>query len=115
MNRTTVNLDTLNRMREEYPDRRVIFKVDSDIVADDGYNWWYASECKASLDSILDGSKEMPYDIKLDDEKWYSKEYDDDIIADILFDHFGHHYENEIDNLFEKLPWEDVIILHISV
>jgi len=115
MDKTKVNLDTLNRMMDEYPDRRIIFRVDSDIVAEEGYNYWYASECRVSLDSILDGSKEMPYDIKLDQEKWYSRDYNDDELVDALYESPYAKCHYDVTEMERKLPWEDVIIVHISL
>jgi hypothetical protein len=115
MDRTTVNLDNLAEMREKYPNRRIIFRVDSDVVAEDGYNYWYATECRTSLDSILDGSKEMPYDIQLDKEKWYSKDYNDDELVDALYESERVRCDADVTELHKMLPWEHVIVVHISL
>lgn len=95
-------------------DRRVIFAVDSDIVEDDRYQFWYAENARVYLDKILDGACETHIDIELDEVTQYSKSFDDDEVFSLLTEAYPNATNEELDFMFELLPWEEVIIVRVS-
>ena len=107
-------LDKLKQYKEIYPNREIIFKVDTEVVADDYHSWWYSESGQVGLDSVLSGSAEHEYGIKLDDERMYSMSDDEDELLDMFFDEYGHHYENEIPRYVKNLPWNEVIVIRVT-
>jgi len=96
-------------------DRRIVFAVDSDIVADDGYSFWYAQNANVYLDEILDGACKTDIEIDLNDEIQYSAIFNDCEVFELLNDAYPTATDEEIDFMFDLLPWEEVIVVRISV
>ena len=105
----------LTELKYNNPNRKVIFSIDSEIVADDCHSNWHAERAIVYLDKILDGNVAHEYDISLDEERCYSLDYDEEELIDMFFESYGHSYENEIPKFLEKLPWQDVIIVSVGV
>lgn len=54
LNMFTAQTDELKKLIAEHPDYPIVVLCSSDVVADDGYNWWYASSMTFSIGEILD-------------------------------------------------------------
>ena len=84
--------DELKELISKYPDYPIVVIVDSEVVADYDYGWWYAPEIRFGIGEILDCEQDV------DDEKTYidRDELEEDI-EEMLF----------LDNRYEKLSDED--------
>ena len=84
--------DELKELIAKYPDYPIVVIVDSEVVADYDYGWWYAPEIRFGIGEILDCEQDV------DEEKTYidRDELKEDI-EEMLF----------WDNRYEKLSDED--------
>ena len=84
--------DELKELIAKYPDYPIVVIVDSEVVADYDYGWWYAPEIRFGIGEILDCEQDV------DDEKTYidRDELEEDI-EEML----------SCDNRYEKLSDED--------
>jgi hypothetical protein len=57
--------DELKELIAKYPDYPIVVIVDSEVVADYDYGWWYAPEIRFGIGEILDCEQDV------DDEKTY--------------------------------------------
>lgn len=74
------NLRTLLKLIEENPDLDIVPMVDSEIVADDGFDWWVGGWGKAQIDEIWFG-EERAY-IRSNDEDSLVEDKCDDVQED---------------------------------
>ena len=110
--------DELKQMIAEHPDYPIIVTCDSEVVADDGYAWWYAPSLYFSLGEILDCEQDI------NDEKVYvdKDEFREDIsdkLADL--DEYENLSNEEFDKVVsEKLAeydsyWKPVIMIRATI
>ena len=57
--------DELKELITKYPDYPIVVMVGSEVVADDGYGWWYAPCLSFGIGEILDCEQDI------DEEKTY--------------------------------------------
>lgn len=84
--------DELKELIAKYPDYPIVVIVDSEVVADYDYGWWYAPEIRFGIGEILDCEQDV------DDEKTYIDR--DELKEDI-------EEMLSLDNRYEKLSDED--------
>lgn len=84
-------------------------------MADDRHQFWYAENARVYLDEILDGVCETHIDIELDEETQYSKGFDNDEIFSMLVEAYPKATSKMLECMFDLLPWEEVIVVRISV
>lgn len=113
MNRLFV--EKLIQLMQENPSLKVMCKVDSDIVADDGNAWWlgkindkYAPEIDEY--SVVIGEKVI---FKSDDDYqgWFEDIYDVDDYKDIPDDEWDDFIRKKVD---ENAKWEKAIFISIT-
>lgn len=110
--------DELKELIAKYPDYPIVVIVDSEVVADCDYGWWYAPEIRFGIGEILDCEQDI------DDEKTYidRDELEDDL-ADILGD--SGDYDETTDEEFDAIVkteltkyepyWKKVIQIRATV
>ena len=110
--------DELKELIAKYPDYPIVVIVDSEVVADDDYGWWYAPEIRFGIGEILDCEQDV------DDEKTYidRDELEEDIEEMLSWDN---RYEKLSDEDFNKVVkkelnkyepyWKKVIQIRASV
>ena len=86
----------LKELITQYPDYPVVVIVSSDVVADDGYAWWYAPEIRFGIGEILDCEQDI------DEEKTYvdRDEFEDDLRDNLSWDEI---YDKLSDEEFDKV------------
>ena len=107
----------LNELTRQYPNRRVIFSIDSDIVGRERYDNYYSTRAEVCLDEILDCSlidKKLTYNAPFDPEMIYSKSLNEDEILDLLFDWYGVNDDEALKEHMDVLPWEEVIVVSVT-
>ena len=104
----------LNELTYQYPNRRVIFSIDSDVVEDNCYDNYYAERAEVCLDEFLDCSNINGYDNLFGSEMVYSKYCNEDEILDLLFDWYGVNDDEVLKEYMDALPWEEVIVVSIT-
>lgn len=108
-------LKKLNTLKEEHPDADIKFLVESDIIRDDGMNYWFAQRCSVSLEEVMDGGSKLAFDIELDDEIDYLKdEVGKELLSEMLFNAYGHHIENEYERMIDSMPWKKTIVVKVT-
>lgn len=113
INRTQKKLSDLFVLIKSNPELPVIPCVDSEIVADSGYNWWLGSWGNAHIDTFLSTQE-------------YGMLYKDDIVD--VFEKFFDYEECGITNdmpdgeaekimheFVDKLPWQTAILVSIDL
>lgn len=101
LNMFTAQTDELKKLIAEHPDLPIVVIVNAEVVADDGYNWWYAPDISFSLGEILDCEQDV------NDEKVYVDRDDfEEDLADILGD--SGDYDETTDEEFDKIVQEEL-------
>ena len=59
LNMFTKATDELKELIAKYPDYPIVVLVDSEVVADDDYGWWYAPEIRFNIGEILDCEQDI--------------------------------------------------------
>lgn len=110
--------DELKELITKYPDYPIVVIVDSEVVADCDYGWWYAPEIRFGIGEILDCEQ------NIDDEKTYidKDEFEDDLRDKLSWDEI---YDKLSDEEFDKIVeeklneyepyWKKVIQIRASV
>lgn len=88
--------DDLKELITQYPDYPIVVIVSSDVVADDGYAWWYAPSIRFGIGEILDCEQDI------DEEKTYidRDEFEEDLIDKLSWDEI---YDKLPDAEFDKI------------
>ena len=91
--------DALKKLIAEHPDYPIIVVCDSEVVADDGYAWWYAPSLYFSLGEILDCEQDI------NDEKVYvdRDDFEEDLQDKLCWQD---EYEPLSDEAFKKVVAE---------
>ena len=89
MSKQMTNIEKLMQLAKENPNLPIIPLVDSEIVADDGYNWWMGSFGNVELGSYYVSKDRVYWDL-------------DDLTEKILDDHC-------CDDKWEKLSDEETV------
>ena len=84
----------LKELITQYPDYPIVVIVSSDVVADDGYAWWYAPCIRFGIGEILDCEQDI------DEEKTYidRDEFEEDVQYNVECDE---NFENATDEEFD--------------
>ena len=110
--------DELKKLITDHPDYPIVFLCDSEVIADDDYNSWYAPCLSFYIGELLDCEQ------TIDDTKVYTDrdDFEEDIV-NILCD--DDRYTNASDEEFDKAVaevmkeyeqyWKPVIVVHGSV
>ena len=104
------------KLVQENPTLRIIPMVDSEIVADDGYNWWYASFGRSDCRECIKVSMYEDYEqmVFRDDAEDY-----EDFLFDALGENYFHLSNEEIEGKVQKIidaqDWEKVITVNIDL
>lgn len=97
----TAQTDALKKLIADHPDLPIVVIVNSEVVADCDYTWWYAPYISFSLGEILDCEQEV------NDEKVYTDRDDfEEDLADILGD--SGDYDETTDEEFDKIVREEL-------
>lgn len=118
LNMFTKQTDELKELIAKYPNYPIVVLVNSEVVADDYYGWWYAPEMRFNIGEILDCEQDI------NDEKVYTDrdEFEEDL-ADILSDNedYAEITDEEFDaivktELLKYEPyWRKVIQIYADV
>ena len=110
--------DELQKLIAEHPDYPIVVLCSSDVVADDGYSYWYAPKLSFSIGEILDCEQDV------NDEKTYSDrdDFEDDVRymfeCDSQYDNLSsEEFDELVKNELEKYEpyWKDVIIIYADI
>ena len=97
----TAQTDKLKKLIAEHPDLPIVVIVNTEVVADDDYNWWYAPDISFSLGEILDCEQDV------NDMKVYTDRDDfEEDLADVLGD--SGDYDETTDEEFDKIVQEEL-------
>ena len=101
---------------KKHPTYPIVVLVNSEVVADDGYNWWFAPDVHFSVGKILDCMD------PLDKERVF---YDKDEFEEEVENYIDLNFDLETDEEFEKKKaeilkqyepfWIDAIFIHADV
>ena len=111
--------DELKKLIEEHPDYPIVVLVNSDVVADDDYCWWYAPSLRFRLGEILDCDQDINDEKVFSDRSDFEKairyrfECDDSISEDITDEEFDQLVKKEMQK-YEPY-WKDVIVIYADV
>lgn len=110
--------EELQKLIAEHPDYPIVVLCSSDVVADDGYSYWYAPKLSFTIGEILDCEQDA------NDEKTYSDRDDFEDDVRYMFECDG-QYDNLSSEEFDKLVqnelekyepyWKDVIIIYADI
>ncbi|WP_148466784.1 hypothetical protein [Paenibacillus senegalimassiliensis] len=103
------NVAKLLKLIAENPDLRVLPMVDSEIVADDGYNRWTAVFGSAQVDEVVSMGERIY--IRSDDEEQLINEAYDKLYDDKLTDKEA---EKKAESIVGSYEWEKVILVNIN-
>jgi hypothetical protein len=118
LNMFTKQTDELKELIAKYPNYPIVVLVDSEVVADDDYGWWYAPEIRFDIGEILDCEQDI------NNEKVYvdRDEFEEDL-ANILGD--SGDYDEITDEEFDTVVktellkyepyWRKVIQIYADV
>ena len=110
--------DELKELITKYPDYPIVVIVDSEVVADYDYGWWYAPEIRFGIGEILDCEQDI------DGEKTYvdRDDFEEDVQYNVECDE---NFENATDEEFDaevkrimteyEPYWKKVIQIRASV
>ena len=110
--------DELKELIAKYPDYPIVVIVDSEVVADYDYDWWYAPEIRFGIGEILDCEQDI------DEEKTYvdRDNFEEDVQYNVECDE---NFENATDEEFDaevkriiteyEPYWRKVIQIRASV
>ncbi|MCD8198228.1 MAG: hypothetical protein LUE24_13870 [Lachnospiraceae bacterium] len=102
----------LFRLIRGNPDLPIVPMVDSEIVADDGYQWWMGSWGKAEVAKYYLGIDRVhfyePDDWNEVDGTLYDAREMDAVVRPDMDD-------NTIKEAYEALPWTEAIIVYITL
>ena len=110
--------DELKELIAKYPDYPIVVIVDSEVVADYNYGWWYAPEIRFGIGEILDCEQDI------DEEKTYvdRDDFEEDVQYNVECDE---NFENATDEKFDaevkriiteyEPYWRKVIQIRASV
>ena len=110
--------DELKELIAKYPDYPIVVIVDSEVVADYDYGWWYAPEISFGIGEILDCEQDI------DEEKTYvdRDDFEEDVQYNVECDE---NFENVTDEEFDaevkrimteyEPYWKKVIQIRASV
>lgn len=105
------NIEILLDLIKENPELPILPMVDSEVVGDDSYTWWLGEWGKAEILHYYMGA-----------ERVHIKEFDDE--EDVLYDLNRRDYsdddiydlsDEELDKLYESIPWAKAIMVKIGV
>ena len=93
--------DELKELITKYPDYPIVVIVGSEVVADDGYGWWYAPCISFGIGEILDCEQDI------DEEKTYidRDEFEEDLMDKLCWDD---EYDHLNDEEFDKIVKEEL-------
>lgn len=107
-------IEELIKLMKENPTLEVLCKVDSDIVAEDGYMWWLGKindRFEAEVDEYAQFEERIIF--KSDEEytEWFEFLFDIDDFADIPDDEWDAFCEKKIN---ETITWTKAIFISIT-
>ena len=116
LNTVYKNTNELKELIKKHPTYPIVVLVNSEVVADDGYNWWFAPSVYYSIGEILDcveplDNKGVFYD-RADFEEEVEKYID--LNLDIETDEQFDEKKDEIMKEYEPL-WKKVIFIRADV
>lgn len=106
-------VEKLLKLMQENPTLEVMCKVDSDIVADDGYAWWLGSlntNWDAYVDEYSDKFNEIIFKSDNEYRDWVEWNFDIDDFAEVPDEEWDDFCKQKID---EVADWKRVIIITI--
>ena len=93
--------DELKKLIAEHPDLPIVVIVNTEVVADDDYNWWYAPDVSFGLGELLDCNQDV------NDMKVYTDRDDfEEDLRDILCD--LEEFEEATDEEFDQAVKEQL-------
>ena len=110
--------EELQKLIAAHPDYPIVVLCSSDVVADDGYSYWYAPKLSFTIGEILDCEQDV------NDEKTYSDrdDFEDDVRymfeCDGQYDNLSsEEFDELVKNELEKYEpyWKDVIIIYADI
>lgn len=108
-------LKSLIKLMDENPELPVMCKVDSDIVAEDGYAWWLGELDERHEPQIQEYSTEIEECVQFKDdedyETWFDEIFDTDEFIDVPDDGWGDFMKKKVD---EAANWEKAIFIRIT-
>lgn len=105
------NRDELFRLMQESPELPVVPMVDSEIVADNDYNYWMGSWGNSRVEEYVLGNERLHF---REDDDWANIER---TLTDgfLSYDDFEIMPDEEAKSEYAALPWIKAIIVNIDL
>lgn len=99
----------LRKLLIAHPDLPIVASVYSEVVADDGYAYWYGDvEESCYVDTLWAGNEKM----------WSLNDALDDVLYFMAWEFPGKNTEEmtlkEIESFIQSLPWKKYIVLNVT-
>lgn len=107
-------IEDLIKLMQENPELEVLCKVDSDIVADDGYLWWLGrinDRCKIEIDEYTNIQERIVFKSEEEYTEWFEDMFDIDDFAYVPDDEWEAFCEKKIN---ETVTWTKAIFIAIT-
>lgn len=109
--------DELKKLIAEHPDYPIIVVCDSEVVADDGYAWWYAPSLHFSLGEILDCEQDVNDEKVFVDRDEFEEELRDKLCCKEEYERLPDDaFDKVVDEKFKEYEsyWKPVIMIHAT-
>ena len=112
MNRKFV--EGLVKLMQENPELEVLCRVDSDIVAEDGYAWWLGrinDRWEVEIDEYTQIQERIVFKSEEEYTEWFEDMFDVDDFKDVPDDEWDAFCEKKVN---EKVTWTKAIFIAIT-
>lgn len=110
--------DELKKLIAENPDYPIVVICDSEVVADDGYAWWYAPKISFTLGEILDCAQDIDEEKVFIDRDEFKESLEDKLSWQEEYDKLSEEEFNKVvsKKLAEFDPyWKSVIQIRATI
>ena len=107
-------IESLVKLMQDNPTLEVLCKVDSDIVAEDGYAWWLGrvnDRWEAEIDEYTQIQERIVFKSEEEYTEWFEDLFDVDDFKDVPDDEWDDFCEKKVN---EKVTWTKAIFIQIS-
>jgi hypothetical protein len=104
------NREELFKLMQEHPELPIVAMVDSEIVADDGYNRWLGAWGSSYIGEYLVGEEQVHF--RDDDDP---EEIDRVVEGNLDSEAWGVMSDEEYLKAYKEMPWVKAIIVNIDL
>lgn len=107
-------IEKLIKLMQENPEYEVLCKVDSDIVAEDGYAWWLGrinDRVEVEIDEYTQIGEKIVFKSEDEYTEWFEDLFDVDDYADIPDEEWDEFAEKKVN---ETVTWTKAIFIAVT-